>query len=516
MPALPPISAASHHTLLHDARDFVRCHAIGIVASFAFMLIGYGMKMFGNTYSIDTQAIIDVPELQYDAWYSLDRFGLMALKRALGLYWYNNSLASILTPLLFFTAVWLWAFLLHRTWTFSFAFRPLAFVLPALSAPIFAEQLGFLLQGIEIALCFNALVLATILIFESADQSRSRSVLYLLGATLLCALAFSCYLAMTTVFVLIVASGLFTRSAPDTSRRLGFTFLTSIGVFTLSFVIYKVLNAIVQARLNIDTNAYIDDQSRWGKDPFFGILGNIAYHGFRMLVGRGIFYTGFLGIVIILFLTAIVFALLKKKATWITGGLALCICAAPLLMVVILGGHTAYRTELTYPLALALMTAFLVSYTEPKRLIAVPLSLGILAISLQGIYNVNRLYYTEATVYAQDVTLANTIYERAITQKADPSTPLRIVFIGSHTHAGNKSTFARDDLELIGVSIFSISFSTNHGTYNMVQFMHNQGIPVMNPTSDDISEAEHQAQSMPHWPATGSVQVHGDLAIVNF
>lgn len=502
--------------ILYDLQRFMRSCGLGMVISAVFLLVGYGTKMFGNTYSIDTQAIIEAPEHQYDAWLILDRFGLLVLKKTLGLYWYNNALASVLTPILFYMFVWLWAYVLYRSWTFPQKFRPLAFVFPALSGPIFAEQLGFLLQSVEVAACLIGLVVAGLLLEEAAVlQTRSRWC-YVVGALVLCTLAFSCYLAMTTVFALLIASILLCRSAGGVRIRNGWLFLVSLGVFIGSYVLYKILNAFVKASLSIDASGYIDDMFRWGKDSVGLIASNIAHRGYAMLVGKGIFYTGCFGACIAIFLIAVVYRMRQREHTWLTVIMALCICASPLMMVIILGGRTTYRTELTFPLASALALAFSFSWLATRRLVTVPAVLAIVALSMQGMFTVNRLYYTEATVYAENVATVNSVYERIARQRDDMTVSPRIVFIGAAKTEGNNSVLPRDQLELIGYPILSIAFSSEHGSWNMVQFMRNQGLPVDYPQQGDFAVAERESRTMTHWPAAGSVRVQNDLAIVNF
>ena len=56
-----------------------------MVLSVFFLFMGYELKMFGNSYSIDTEAMMQVPENLYRSWVGLERFGLLALKKVLGL-----------------------------------------------------------------------------------------------------------------------------------------------------------------------------------------------------------------------------------------------------------------------------------------------------------------------------------------------------------------------------------------------------------------------------------------------
>ena len=101
-----------------------------MVLSVFFLFMGYELKMFGNSYSIDTEAMMQVPENLYRSWVGLERFGLLALKKVLGLYWYNNAVASFLTAMCLLLAALLWAYLLAGASNLKGKFHPAFFTVP--------------------------------------------------------------------------------------------------------------------------------------------------------------------------------------------------------------------------------------------------------------------------------------------------------------------------------------------------------------------------------------------------
>ncbi|MZJ03224.1 hypothetical protein GT579_15595, partial [Enterococcus durans] len=116
-----------------------------MVLSVFFLFMGYELKMFGNSYSIDTEAMMQVPENLYRSWVGLERFGLLALKKVLGLYWYNNAVASFLTAMCLLLAALLWAYLLAGASNLKGKFHPAFFTVPFVASPILAEMVGFTL-----------------------------------------------------------------------------------------------------------------------------------------------------------------------------------------------------------------------------------------------------------------------------------------------------------------------------------------------------------------------------------
>lgn len=47
-----------------------------------FLLLAFGQKLFSNTFSIDTQGIIQNNDALYKSWFELERFGLVLFKTA--------------------------------------------------------------------------------------------------------------------------------------------------------------------------------------------------------------------------------------------------------------------------------------------------------------------------------------------------------------------------------------------------------------------------------------------------
>ena len=72
--------------LMHNSKQ--------IIISMLFLLLAFGQKLFSNTFSIDTQGIIQNNDALYKSWFELERFGLVLFKKLTGTYLYNNALAS--------------------------------------------------------------------------------------------------------------------------------------------------------------------------------------------------------------------------------------------------------------------------------------------------------------------------------------------------------------------------------------------------------------------------------------
>lgn len=128
----------------------------------------------------------------------------------------------------------------------------------------------------------------------------------------------------------------------------------------------------------------------------------------------------------------------------------------------------------------------------------------------------SRLYYTQYTQYEEDVRVAAKISDR-IEQLNLGETPTQpVMYVGRRASHKNNSCIQDEQLELIGRSYFAVSFSTNHGTWVMHNFMETLGYDYeMSLDEKKIATAEKYAADMPVWPAQGSVALKDGIIIVN-
>ena len=403
---------------------FLRHYFGELSISAIFLLVGYGSKMFSNTFSIDTQSMIQMSSHQYEAWLGLQRYGLIAIKRILGTYWYNNSVASVLTPICFFISATIWAYLLYVSAKETQNFHPIYFLIPFLTAPIFAEQFGFLLQSAEIAISLGLSALSIIIILQALTKPHAKhiKVLLLSFSTFLLFSTLSMYLALITVFVTGVAIvSLQQVSSKNKTERFDFTFIaTSATICVIGYVIFSAVNRCIQYMQHIDTNSYIDDQSLWKTGHFSLIIHQIISHSKEIYLGKGIFYPAYLTAFAVCFICILTIETFKHKMSVWSVPLGICICISPMLMTVILGNSPSPRTELSLPLALAFLIFFVMERftsihipTINRQKITTWLAVAVvILIGLQQSFTTNRIFYTESIVYQNDVQLAYQIKEK--------------------------------------------------------------------------------------------------------
>lgn len=479
--------------------------------------LAYGYKIFNNTFSIDTNAIIAVPESLYQSWYALERFGIVWTKKLMGTYWYNNVLASLLVGVFVVCASILWSYLINEPngQEDKQIIRPALFAPLIVVSPVLAEMVGFLLLGPEIgiALC---LVAFSLMLTRNALENK----IYYIPAIITATISFTIYLAMVTVFVVGTAIIFLTTTKAVKKYKDQFSFLGNfIGVFVLSYAFYFILNKLAMKAAGVTTDPYISEQSRWGKDPFNTIIFSILSKAKDFVYGEGIFYTKLFFPFACIFVLLYVYLYFKKQVTLLHPIVAVLICLSPLMMSVILGAHSTVRTEMTYTFTLAIIFATVAAYIAKSitkssigSVIAI-LLITVVAFNQASI--TNRLYYTEAVTYQQDVSTATQIEERLNEVKNGDASADTIVFIGSHAPLRTPGAFTDEQLELVGRSMLNISFSTLHGSNVKAQFFNAAlGTKHQSPTYEQIEQAESLSSEMDSWPAKNCIRQLDDGTFV--
>lgn len=512
--------------------QFVMHNSKQIIISMLFLLLAFGQKLFSNTFSIDTQGIIQNNDALYKSWFELERFGLVLFKKLTGTYLYNNALASFTMVVFFGISAMAWAYLLCSA-SHTMKLQPAFFIIPYVASPIFAEMLGFLLLGPEISIAAILTAISLMMWANAAASSSAKQRILLVIASIVCAtLSFTMYLAMVTFFitgtailyVLKYSDSKYQNHDKNESRAF---LIGSVVIFVVSYALYKLLNALAMKVKGVTTNAYISDQSRWGKDSPSVILHNMGSHILALYSGEGIFYSVIFSICALCVFVAAIYHVITKKISLFSCLVVLLIVLSPTIMSFVLGGIPSVRTEMTYPLAFSFITMVLFSgivftiqrNAQSIRAEAVTIVAWILIIAIgwnQALIT-SRIFYTENIVFTQDVLTAQEIKSRIdeLGLGEHPNEPL--VFVGNHVAKCNPDCYSADQLGLTGRSMLEIGFSTEHGTGVKKQFMVDVlGVYYNSATSEQIEQSEELAESMPHWPDPGSVAEKDGIIIVNF
>lgn len=495
-------------------KRYLWSHPQTVVIALFFLLLGFGRKLLSDTFSIDTQSLIQVPDSLYGSWLELNRFMLVAFKKVTGTAWYNNALASFLMVVLLGVMATVWAYALHGA-SANNKVDALYFMVPLVVSPIMAEQLGFLLQAPEICVGLIAVAVALMLIQKTQD---SRYRFYIVLSIVLVSFAFSLYAAMVTIFIAAVAMIFILkyRECSQFRRFMANYIVVNAIVCFLAYALYFLANKIVLLSLHLQTSAYISEQSRWGKDSLSVIAHSVLSQLYRMYAGEGIYYSLLFTILVVASILLMVYRLFRREISLAYLVIYIAVCISPMLMPVLLGGTASVRTEMTYPWSFAFVTMFTVAELSRFRISGIVTILMLCCIGFNQGFISNRIFYTESVIYSQDVALANAIANRigVASGKEIPDVP--VVFVGSHSARCNNDCYSASQLELVGRSLFEVTFSTQHGTWVKNQFMGVQGFQYQYPSDAQIKESDELAKQMPQWPAEGSVRVEEEYIVVKF
>lgn len=510
-------SQSSHYSF-SDFRHFCYSKRGELLLSLVFLLIGYGQKIVSNTFSIDTEGIISRSDATYGSWIRLERFGLLVFKYITGRYWYNNALAGILMAIILFLASTSWAYLFSKSSNKISTYHPAFFMIPFICAPIIAEMLGFLLMGDDVATAI-ALVSVALMLVHNSFNSKHRWLM-LAGSVIVTTIAFTIYLATVTIFitgtvmVILRNHNKHDDSLMDSLRCIG----VYAGTFMLSYVCYAILNKLALIIAHVNTDPYIKEQMRWGKDSILHIFNVITLHAIDIYTGRGIFYSGFITIALAAMLAIAITNVIQKKSNIVSILFIVLIIISPLMMSVILGTKGVARTELAYPLASAFAILFVLEWITTLQWKQIALGISWILLIVVGFSQasiVNRMYYTEQMVYQQDAYLAHRIVER-IEQIQSKGHTLPVIFVGNHIANNNPDMFAQHQLELIGRSMLEVGFSTQHGTWVKQAFIHaSTGTQLALPQDASLYKAaDKESTTMPSWPAKDSVKIVDNQYII--
>lgn len=507
---------------LTTLNNFIKNNKANFMIVGFFLLLAYGLKVFNILISHDTEALMSISDSLYQSWISMGRFGLVALKYLLGTSWFNPYVASFMLPVCLFIASIIWMYLfayLNNTvnqkkmtrWIFPVVF---------FTAPIMAEQSGFLLQAYEIAFSIALVGIAIFSLYYGILNYQKR---YYVLSSLLIVLFFSIYQALVVLFVAGTIAGFIllydgiSKNEEVNSIYYWKIILKIIVTFIISTVIYYIINKTILQLLSINTTSYITDQVLWMSAGIVETIKSILLHIKDVLLGKRIFYSKLLLPLILMLIIYTVYRLKNREKNYYIYVLSvIAILVSPFLMTIILGQCLAVRTEITIPFVLGFLCFYLanlvdVNFNKALKYLVVLL---MFCVGMHQGQQSSRIYYTEYVKYQEDIMLATKISNRIEELNFGETPEEPVVFVGYRNANRNNSSYSVADQELIGKSYFEVSFSTQHGTFVIENYLRTLGIVYNGPTEEQVEIANAEAQNMPAWPDVNSVKEYDGIIIV--
>ena len=353
-----------------------------------------------------TNVRVDSERMLYDAEVALNqyqnegRFGLVWLMRLMGLDTWHPVRSGILFLVFFSLAGLLICFGLNRISEYSLNRGCALLLLLYGTCPILAYHLYFTLQIAPVGL---AMLLAAGTAWSDARMITERpasawaAVLRHLVSLALLVLVMSVYQALIVYYAAVLGIFLFCDNrSRHRKHNWAQLWITAVRVL-LSLLAYLLVSGIAWQ----EGRRYIQDQVKWGVEPFLQCLMNIGIEGGKMLMPVHSACLSVFPVAAALML----FSLIRTKdrgtvrgQAWLYGVLLLVL---PLAMSILEGNRTVPRTQFALPLIAAFLAVFCSAAAEKKKKLLTVLCCmmivlqAVLVVRLQHTDNMRNLFDTE-------------------------------------------------------------------------------------------------------------------------
>ena len=286
-----------------------------------------------------------------------------------------------------------------------------------------------------------------------------------------------------------------------------------VGHFAMGFILNTVIT-----NLYFSSSNYLNGRVAWGILPVKQIVKNILRHIADGVLGNGIFYTLFFGLLAAASVICALWDVCKRKEAkykWLYVLAIMGLQACPFLMTIYVGTVQSIRTQMVYPMVIACDILYLLSRNRDLRRIGqhlMRLAVTIAAIATVGTQTQTtlRLIYTDTIRAAEDMELLNRISQEidAVGGNLKP-----VAFVGVYQNKLNNACLRG---EMIGATIFNWDRSIGYtaSTRRICEGANVLGLEWSVVSEEQMQEAQNLAYAMPVWPSPGSVMDAGDFVVI--
>ena len=500
--------------------EFIRAHAwlAGILA--VILGLVYGNQAFNNYYYIDKEIMVNDAGSFY-AYGDVGRFGMIFVKKLLGLSWYNPYLAGALLLITLWLTGMGGAYLFYSLDKRLKVAPLLIFMLLFLVYPTYVEQFLFQYQAFEVALGILLLVVSD---WHLMLALREKSWLAFLLSLPLVVISFGIYQSMVPIQLCLYLGCflmlLYGEEAEGKKRNVFAAVGWVVAHFLIAFVVYEVI-----AKLFFTHMDYLTDQVVWKDTELKVVLMYIKGYIRDVVMAEGIYYTPTYNICWIIGLgaMALLFLRLKRKSVWYGLGL-LGVVLSPFFLTFIMGRFQFPRVQLTLPLACGVLWLFgshvLLMELKAfwKRGAAAFLAAAGCAMIFMNAMPMMRLFYTRDVIgKADEMTAAMLIGDLDDVIAVHQGKP--VIFIG-HRQALVNATCYEEEVNgtYVVLSAFGIEYMMEpeyyYSTHRLLGFFKTLGFKFRGPTMEMMSSAYEDSKDMVVWPLEGSIKEFDDYVIV--
>lgn len=509
------------HTALCDLKDYVRKYYKLILLSIAAAILCFGFQALNSNIRIDTEELINEPGTTL-GWLTIGRYGLVFLKRLLGLS-VHSALKSGLFFLLFFT---LGANLL----TFGFyhlsqkneKYPYWVFLLLYSTSCIWSFQVYFSMQQAEIALAMLFVIAAALLTVKACFIAGTRmNIIRIAAAAVLLLVGLGTYQALAAYYAAICIAFFLVCFDRLDNKRL----LCGISGILLLFAAVYICYSLIAETWFMAAGDYMEGQAAWGRLSFLECVKNILRTMKNVLLSHGprnfSFYTA--GAVLSILVILIIWKdkILKRKEQMLVFLLAVAgILLAPFFMTIYMGEMLVSRSQFALPVTAAFLGMYGISVLKEyrpgfKKITGICSFFVVITVLGQTGYNL-RLAYADHVRYAFDTEVTGQVVE-VLKETGHGRVPGQPVFFVGYRKP-ELDIFSRRS-EMYGWSFYEWDYSADNptgATHRIAGFIRaNTGIVLQEGTIAEQREAAVKlSHTMPVFPEEGSVFAAEDFVVV--
>ncbi len=523
-----------------EFKRFVQEHRGPLILTAFAAFLAFGLLVFGGNIRIDTEELINKPGTTL-GWLTIGRYGLVLLKRILGLGTHSVIWSGILFFLFFCLGVGLLLFSFSHFAGEKARYPYWVFVLLYATSNIWCYQIYFSLQQAEIALAMLLVVVSAHLSTEACFVHRGLGRWPMLAVSLaLLTVALGSYQALAVYYVAVCAALFLLYIEHWWQERQPRDVLAGIVVLLVHFLLAYGAYSFIANRWFMAAGIYMDEQRGWGRLSTPDCIKNILRLMRDVFLMRGPENFSFYVVGALLVLIALGRewmhrrtagnGVLDDKATpadenaapglrEVLRLLALAVLLySPFLMVTYSGEKVVTRTQFALPFAAAFLGMYgigklqsVFSQKAPQRAV---FALAVLAAAVQVSYGY-RLTYTDNVRYAQDMKRSERLLD-ALGDACGQIPEVPVLFVGQ---ASSELTEVCILTEMYGWSFYEWDYSEENptgATHRICGFIEAySGVKLSEGASEEQREkAAELAVDMQDFPGPGSIRVTEDMVVV--
>ena len=356
--------------------EYIKKHYRLILMSVFAALVCFGYQAFNSNIRIDTEELINHPGSTL-GWLTIGRFGLVLLKRMLGLGVHRTIKSGILMLLFFILGG---NVLTYGCYYFSGKKdgKPYwIFTLLYMTSNIWSFQFYFSLQQAEVA--FAMLLMAVTGFFmcdlcfcEKYKENRSgKDLCKLFLSTVFIVLALGTYQALAVYYIAVCVMFflLFFWQVNGKREKCGIRIIFLVAHFGISYLIYRG----IAGTWFMAAGDYMEGQSNWGSEPAAECVKNVlrVVKNQLLTVGPRNFSFYVIGVLLAFYVIWIAWTRRTESGRagfWIFAAGMIFMLITPFLMTIYAGAMLVTRTQFALPVVAAFLAMFGVMILKEQQI----------------------------------------------------------------------------------------------------------------------------------------------------